>query len=480
MANNKIIFYTDEAGLITAVIDANRVEIRSTETAQFYGDTDVSGTMTAIDFEGDGSLLTGVNADSLDGFDSADFAQLTGATFTGGVTATGFTGNGGALTGVNAASLGGQSASSFALLSGATFSGAVEAALFDGDGSQLTAVDADTLDGFDSTEFAMLTGATFTGGVTATGFTGNGGALTGVNAASLGGQGASSYALLSGATFTGTVEAAAFDGDGSLVTGVNADSLDGFDSTDFAQLTGATFTGGVGINGASPDASNQFAFFGTNLLLNSSGSINMKYNKSAAGDDASMTFQQGFTTYGLFGMLGNNDTTLKVGTSFLTAFVASSSDGTMTFPEGVRNDTVTAYKTTTQTLTTSYARIESFTGTHITASGNLSWSNASGEAYLGKAGRFMVSYAVSTEITTGSARTDSLVVLQRWNGSTWSDVAGSEHRMYNRVAGRGGTCASWQGILDGTASDGFRIAAKIEDGTDTVVVDSATVSIMRL
>jgi len=565
--------------------------------------------------EGNDGAGSGLDADLLDGQHASDFAQLSGATFTGGITATGFTGNGGGLTGVNADNLGGQAASSYALLSGATFTGTVEATNFVGDGSSLTGVtattlggqpasayallsgatftgglaqqmaspslvlettevsgeqsyfkmegartsvsatiaqidfynngtgvegtsaqwliggdgdvnlaigqlqvaggevwhanndgagsglDADLLDGNQASAFAQLSGAAFTGGVSATGFTGNGGGLTGVNATNLGGQSAASYALLAGATFTGTIDAPVVrvsgddvwhegnDGPGS---GLNADLLDGVQGAAFAQLSGATFTGNIvntssqtllgelGVGGATPDATNKFAFFGTDLLLNSSSSINMKYNKNAAANDASMTFQTGFTTYGLFGLLGNNDTTLKVGTGFVSALIANNTDGTMQFPEGVKHDAVTAYKNTNQTLTTSWATVTGYDGTHIAASGNLSWNGTNGDAFVGKAGRFQVSYTVSTEISTGSARTDSLARLERWTGAAWVEVEGTTHRMYNRIAGRGGSCASATVVLDVAASDGFRIAARIETGTDTVIVDQAALSILRL
>lgn len=141
-------------------------------------------------------------------------------------------------------------------------------------------------------DYAALAGATFTGGVTATGFTGPGGGLTGVNAANLGGQSAASYALLSGANFSGR----------------------------------------VGINGATPDASNPLAFYGENALFNSGSSINLKFNKNAAGDDASITFQQGFSTQALFGLLGDNSITLKVGPSFITALVVDPATGVVSLP----------------------------------------------------------------------------------------------------------------------------------------------------
>jgi len=84
---------------------------------------------------------------------------------------------------------------------------------------------------------------------------------------------------------------------------------------------------GVGIGGASADATNGFAFFGTNVLFNSSSGISQVFNKNAAADDASFTFQQGFTTHAQMGLLGNNNWTLKVGTSFLSALTVNTTNG---------------------------------------------------------------------------------------------------------------------------------------------------------
>jgi len=84
---------------------------------------------------------------------------------------------------------------------------------------------------------------------------------------------------------------------------------------------------GFGIGGATADATNGFAFFGTNVLFNSSTSIAQVFNKNGAANDAAFTFQQGFTTYAQFGLLGNNDFALKVGTGATTALVADEATG---------------------------------------------------------------------------------------------------------------------------------------------------------
>lgn len=182
----------------------------------------------------------------------------------------------------------------------------------------------------DFSPYAQLSGATFTGGITATGFTGDGGALTGVNAQFLGGQAASAYAMLSGATFTGTVNAAVLQQSGNAVWHTG-----NFTPADKIDVTGGTFSGPVGINGGTPDVNNQFVFYGTNLLLNSGSEINMKYNKNASTDDASLTFQTGFSTRALVGTLGSDDWSVKVspdGSSYYEAIVVDKDTGSVSLP----------------------------------------------------------------------------------------------------------------------------------------------------
>ena len=84
---------------------------------------------------------------------------------------------------------------------------------------------------------------------------------------------------------------------------------------------------GFGVGGGAADATNAFAFYGTNMLFNSGSSIAGVFNKNGAANDASFTFQQGFTTYAQMGLLGDNDWTLKVGSSSTTAIVADESTG---------------------------------------------------------------------------------------------------------------------------------------------------------
>lgn len=116
-----------------------------------------------------------------------------------------------------------------------------------------------------------------------------------------------------------------------------ADGVDSFADWDFNSkyLLGISR---IGLGGATPDATNTFAFYGTNLLLNSGGSIDMTYNKNASGNDASFSFKTGFSSKALLGLLGNDDFTLKVGASFTTALVADETTGFVSLPQGFATD----------------------------------------------------------------------------------------------------------------------------------------------
>jgi len=102
------------------------------------------------------------------------------------------------------------------------------------------------------------------------------------------------------------------------------------DASAVASLNPAT-GGLVGVN-ATADATNRLSVTAPAALFNAeSDHFNAKINKSTAGDTASFMFQQGFTTYAEFGLIGDNDLTFKVsgGTGFFTSFKIGNADGEM-------------------------------------------------------------------------------------------------------------------------------------------------------
>lgn len=94
---------------------------------------------------------------------------------------------------------------------------------------------------------------------------------------------------------------------------------------------------GLGLGGASPDASNRLSINAAATLLNNAGgSHEATINKASAGNDASLALKTGFSARALFGLLGTDDVTLKVspnGSAFFDAFVIDRATGRAEFPE---------------------------------------------------------------------------------------------------------------------------------------------------
>jgi hypothetical protein len=100
-------------------------------------------------------------------------------------------------------------------------------------------------------------------------------------------------------------------------------------------------TGHIGIN-CSPDSNNWLAINADGVLFNkdASGDMHLTINKSASGKDAGFTFQDNFSTRALFGLLGDDNFTLKVSpdaSTFYTAWVIDRNNGNTGFekPFGV-------------------------------------------------------------------------------------------------------------------------------------------------
>lgn len=91
----------------------------------------------------------------------------------------------------------------------------------------------------------------------------------------------------------------------------------------------------IGIGGATADATNRLSVNAPATLLNHAGaSHEATVNKAAAGNDAAFAFKTGFSTRALFGLLGNDDWSLKVspnGSTYFDAMVADRSNGRIAF-----------------------------------------------------------------------------------------------------------------------------------------------------
>lgn len=90
----------------------------------------------------------------------------------------------------------------------------------------------------------------------------------------------------------------------------------------------------LGLGGATADATNRLSVNTPSVLLNrETDDINVTLNKAAAGDDARFTFQTGFSTRALFGLLADDNFSVQVspdGTAFNTGLIVRAADGDVT------------------------------------------------------------------------------------------------------------------------------------------------------
>ncbi len=94
-------------------------------------------------------------------------------------------------------------------------------------------------------------------------------------------------------------------------------------------------TGHVGLGGATADANNGVSALGTSFLFTAAvDSCRFTFNKAATGNDASLTFETGFSARALAGLLGSDGYQLKVspdGATFFQVYVADQTTGNLAF-----------------------------------------------------------------------------------------------------------------------------------------------------
>jgi hypothetical protein len=128
-------------------------------------------------------------------------------------------------------------------------------------------------------------------------------------------------------------------------------------------------------------------------------------------------------------------------------------------------DYYSAYSNATITLSTSYQIVP--IDTSLKSSNGSIFSLSSNRLTINKTGVFMFTIDVTSNTTSGSARSETQAELFK-NGTA---VTGTFLAIYNRLSGRGQTTGSASVILDVSSGDIFDIRA-LKVGTDTV----ATVS----
>lgn len=95
-------------------------------------------------------------------------------------------------------------------------------------------------------------------------------------------------------------------------------------------------TGHVGLGGATADANNALIVKGTAFLFDrETDDVRFTFNKAAAGDDVALTFQTNYSARALFGLLGDDDFTVKVtpdSSNYFTGFMVDRNTGQFKLP----------------------------------------------------------------------------------------------------------------------------------------------------
>ncbi len=118
------------------------------------------------------------------------------------------------------------------------------------------------------------------------------------------------------------------------------DSIYCYDGTNWvAYSSGSGGSTMLGVN-ATPDSTNRLSVNSDAVLLNNNGTdIRTKLNKNAVGNTASFLFQNGFSGRAEFGLVGDDDFTLKTspdGSAWNNSFKALKTDGSVDFLNGIK------------------------------------------------------------------------------------------------------------------------------------------------
>ena len=120
-------------------------------------------------------------------------------------------------------------------------------------------------------------------------------------------------------------------------------------------------------------------------------------------------------------------------------------------------------------LTSSFATID-FDTIRYNSSGSV-FSESAGEVTMTTTGIHRIHTDVTTKITSGNSRSDCEIELQRKpSGGSFSQVAGSTAITYNRINDRGEQTSSIDLLYNVTSGDAFRVVAKRQGGSDTIVI----------
>lgn len=208
----------------------------------------------------------------------------------------------------------------------------------------------------------------------------------------------------------------------------------------------------------SADATNRLAVKSDAVLFShddvtpGSGDLRVALNKSAAGKDAGFVFQDGFSTRALFGLLGDDDFTIKVtpdGSTFYTGMSIDKATGKVSFPAMAK---VSAYINYDHYAATTYVNTDINNEDLDTAN-----AFASNVFTAPSTGLYKVGYSLGWTQNGTNAPTSMHGRLLK-NGAT--EVLPSASRTSNDAADTGKIIICTQGIISMTAGDTLRLQHK--------------------
>jgi hypothetical protein len=160
--------------------------------------------------------------------------------------------------------------------------------------------------------------------------------------------------------------------------------------------------------------------------------------------------------------------------SFLSFGTSSTSTSTAQIPP--YNDTFQAYDTNGGLALTGTFQTINFNNVDIQDG---SYSYSSGELTLNEQGLYEIEVDVTTDIVSGTSRSESEVRLQTNTGSGWVDVP-ALRKIYNRTSGQGATTASINIKRNFNSGDQLRVVVRRESGAASIetLADGSSFSAM--
>jgi hypothetical protein len=238
--------------------------------------------------------------------------------------------------------------------------------------------------------------------------------------------------------------------------------------TDWAENAGVFAT--LGIGGATPDATNKLAVSAPGALFSHAGAGHqLKVNKNATGDTASVLFQAGFSGRAEIGLLGDDNFKMKVssnGTTWTDAFYIDSTNGISTFQQRV--DLNAGFSTNSGTDTVSAVESGTWTPTLVSSGGGTpTYSSQTGRYY--RFGRFIFltwRIQISALNTLSATSGDTLSI----GGAPFANSSGTDYEASGGISLLNGLAsAAGEQIIPVIASAANAISLILGGGTSGTV-----------